>query len=251
MLFARWPALVAAFGFFALLLSPATAAPLALKPENINSAEWSGTQPPADSITPLGLRVQVLLDRAHFSPGEIDGKFGENAKKALRAYAEAQQLPGASELTQELWQKLAGDDRPILTQYTISASDVKGPFLAKLPSKMEDMKHLTHLSYTSPRQELAEKFHMSEDLLSALNPARPFDREGTTIIVSDVGVKGSKSPPIEKVEVDKQRQTVKVFDRSIGQSRRVLSGNRRQRGEALAERHVESHRHPAQPDLPL
>ena len=81
MLFARWPALVAAFGFFALLLSPATAAPLALKPENINSAEWSGTQPPADSITPLGLRVQVLLDRAHFSPGEIDGKFGENAKK--------------------------------------------------------------------------------------------------------------------------------------------------------------------------
>ena len=214
MLFARWPALVAAFGFFALLLSPATAAPLALKPENINSAEWSGTQPPADSITPLGLRVQVLLDRAHFSPGEIDGKFGENAKKALRAYAEAQQLPGASELTQELWQKLAGDDRPILTQYTISASDVKGPFLAKLPSKMEDMKHLTHLSYTSPRQELAEKFHMSEDLLSALNPARPFDREGTTIIVSDVGVKDSKSPPIEKVEVDKQRQTVKAFDRS-------------------------------------
>src|SRR6516225_11233875 len=139
LLFARWPALVAAFGFFALLLSPATAAPLALKPENINSAEWSGTQPPADSITPLGLRVQVLLDRAHFSPGEIDGKFGENAKKALRAYAEAQQLPGADTLTDAIWKKLAADTQPVLTNYTISEKDISGPFLRKLPTGMEEM----------------------------------------------------------------------------------------------------------------
>jgi peptidoglycan hydrolase-like protein with peptidoglycan-binding domain len=37
----------------------------------------------------MGIRLQALLDRAHFFPGEIDGKFGEDAKKALRAYAEA------------------------------------------------------------------------------------------------------------------------------------------------------------------
>jgi hypothetical protein len=37
----------------------------------------------------MGIRLQALLDRAHCSPGEIDGKFGEDAKKALRAYAEA------------------------------------------------------------------------------------------------------------------------------------------------------------------
>src|SRR5437016_2516467 len=66
-----------------------------LKPDAINSAELSTTPPPADKPTPLAVRVQVLLDRAHFSPGEIDGKFGDNAKKALRGYAETQHLPGS------------------------------------------------------------------------------------------------------------------------------------------------------------
>jgi lipoprotein-anchoring transpeptidase ErfK/SrfK len=197
----------------ALLLLPNIADAAALKPESVNSAAFSDKPPAADRITPLGVRVQVLLDRAHFSPGEIDGKFGENAKKALRAYAEAQKLPTPSELSQELWQKLAGDDRPALTQYTIGPKDISGPFLSKLPGRMEDMKNLDHLGYTSPREALAEKFHMSEELLSALNPEEHFDRAGAAIIVVDTAA-DSKSPPADKVEVDKQRQTVKALDRS-------------------------------------
>ena len=66
-----------------------------LSPDAINSAEPSKKSLSKDKVTAAGIRLQVLLDRAHFSPGEIDGKFGENAKKALRAYAEAQQLPTA------------------------------------------------------------------------------------------------------------------------------------------------------------
>jgi lipoprotein-anchoring transpeptidase ErfK/SrfK len=198
----------------ALLLSLAPGRAADLKPENINSAEWSDKPPSADRITPLGLRVQVLLDRAHFSPGEIDGKFGENAKKALRAYAEARQLSTSGELSQEIWQKLAADGRPVLTQYAIAAKDVAGPFLHELPSKMEDMKHLSRLSYTSPREALAEKFHMSEELLSALNPASHFDMAGVTITVVDTAAADAKAPAVERVEVDKQQQTVKVFDRS-------------------------------------
>jgi lipoprotein-anchoring transpeptidase ErfK/SrfK len=211
--FIRFTPLSAVWICLALQLLPAVADAAALKPESVNSAAFSDKPPSADRITPLGVRVQVLLDRAHFSPGEIDGKFGENAKKALRAYAEAQKLPTPGELSQELWQRLAGDDRAVLTQYTIGPKDISGPFLHKLPGRMEDMKNLDHLGYTSSREALAEKFHMSEELLSALNPEERFDRAGAAIIVVDTAA-DSKSPPVDKVEVDKQRQTVKALDRS-------------------------------------
>ena len=102
----------------------------------------------------------------------------------------------------------------MLTQYTIRGDDVSGPFLARLPARMDELKHLRRPSYTGPRQELAEKFHMSEQLLSALNPGRSLDREGVAITVVDSAAGTGESARVEKVEVDKDRQTVKAFDRS-------------------------------------
>ena len=201
-------------GFFiALAATPAASAELT--PAVVNSAEPSGKSLSAEKPSPLGVRLQVLLGRAHFSPGEIDGKFGENAKKALRAYAEAQQLPGTSDLTGELWKKLETDNAAVLTTYTITEKDVRGPFLHKLPQKMEAMKDIPRLSYTSPREGLAEKFHMSEQLLATLNPLQRFDRAGDIIIVVDTGDQNTaNSTKAARVEVDKNRQTVKLFDRS-------------------------------------
>ncbi|MET3840968.1 L,D-transpeptidase family protein [Bradyrhizobium sp. OAE829] len=191
------------------LISPAVAA--SLDAPSINNAEYRSKAASEDKIDPAVVKAQVLLDRAQFSPGEIDGKLGENAEKALRAFADAKGLASDKPLTEEVWKKLVeASPDPAITDYKISEADVKGPFLEKLPAKMEEMKTLAALSYTSPREGIAEKFHMSEGLLQALNPGKKFDRVGEIIAVANVGNKDSKLG-IGRIEIDKRRQTLKVF----------------------------------------
>ena len=73
---------------------------------------------------------------------------------------------------------------------------MKGPFLEKLPAKMEDMKGLKSLDYTSPREAIAEKFHMSEALLEDLNPGKKFDQAGQTISVGEHHERRRRKPAV-------------------------------------------------------
>jgi lipoprotein-anchoring transpeptidase ErfK/SrfK len=203
--------------FIAIVLSAWLALPAlgaGLDATAINSAELGSKPPAKDKIDAVTVKAQVLLDRALFSPGEIDGKLGENAQKALRAFAEANSLAADKPLTSEIWTMLSGNSKdPVIVEYTLTEIDVKGPFLNKIPAKMEAMKDLKALSYTSPRQAIAEKFHISEDLLAALNPGKKFDRAGERILVTNVRNKQTKLT-IGRIDVDKARQTVKAFDPS-------------------------------------
>jgi lipoprotein-anchoring transpeptidase ErfK/SrfK len=178
----------------------------------INSAEFRTSKRQSEGkIDAVIAKMQVLLDRAHFSPGEIDGKLGENAQKALKAFAEARGLEPSQPLTLDVWKALAATSSDTaITEYKISNEDVKGPFLDKLPARMEDMKNLAALSYASPREAIAEKFHMSEELIEILNAGKRFDQPGQTIFVANVSNNDSKLK-IGRIEVDKARQTVKVF----------------------------------------
>jgi CheY-like chemotaxis protein len=151
--------------------------------DTINDAQWAASAPSKKAISPLLIKTEALLARANFSSGEISGKPSENLNKAIAAFAEAQGK-ATDKLDQQLWDKLSSmSDDPIVVDYTISEEDVRGPSLEKIPNKMERMKDLPHLSYTSAKEKLVEKFHMSPESLSALNPDEKFESAGRTIMM--------------------------------------------------------------------
>ncbi|WP_043159923.1 L,D-transpeptidase family protein [Bradyrhizobium sp. Ai1a-2] len=178
----------------------------------INNATYRARPATEDKADATIIKAQVLLERALFSPGEVDGKFAENTRKALQAFAEAKGLTFHKTLTPEIWAKLnETSQNEIITSYTISQKDVKGPFISRIPAKLEAMKSLPALGYKTAREGLAEKFHMSEGLLTQFNPGKKFDRAGETIFVVS-GRDPQLKLGVARIEVDKSRQTVKAFD---------------------------------------
>jgi lipoprotein-anchoring transpeptidase ErfK/SrfK len=97
----------------------------------------------------------------------------------------------------------------VIAETVLTERDIKGPYIEKLPAKMEDMKSLKTLSYTGPKEALSERFHMSQDLLAALNPGQKFDRAGARINV--VNLPKQAPSKAARVEVDKSRETVRAF----------------------------------------
>jgi lipoprotein-anchoring transpeptidase ErfK/SrfK len=198
-------------GLFTLSVTRSTAIAATLNSEAINSAIPVANSKPKRGLDGTTVKVEILLDRAHFSPGEIDGKDGENLKKALVAFAAARGTSWQGKWTDDLWAKLtANSPDDLLMQYTITEQDLNGSFLDRLPAKMEDMKDLPRLSYISPREELAERFHSSEELLAALNPGARFANAGETILVPRVG-DTQLNAKVARLEIDKMAENVKAF----------------------------------------
>ena len=93
----------------AWLAGPAIGADLDM--DRVNKADYAGWKRASGTkLDAFIIKVQILLDRARFSPGEIDGRLGENAQKALRAFAEAKGLTAKEPLTPELWSALAATE---------------------------------------------------------------------------------------------------------------------------------------------
>ncbi len=163
-------------------------------------------QPSAD---PNVVRAQVLLGRAHFSCGEIDGHSGSNFSKTVAAFQGDRQLPVTGSLDDATWGALNADTAPIQIAYTITADDVKGPFV-EIPKGMDEQAKLPHLGYSSPLEELAERFHASPKLLQDMNQGANFAQAGQVIQVPNVSV---QSPgPAAQVIVSKGESSVRAVD---------------------------------------
>jgi len=200
----------------ALSFAPAAGAATARRPatpalsaEKVNEAARTPAFGPKTS-GPSVLRAQVLLDRARFSPGEIDGTFGSNMEKAISAFQQANGLSAKGRMDADTWAALNRDSQPALATYTIAAGDVAGPF-APIPSDMLEKAKLSTLGYTSALEALSEKFHASPALLKKLNPGKDVTREGTEILVPNVA-DAAPLPKGAKVVVTKATSTVALLD---------------------------------------
>ena len=146
------------------------------------------------------LRAQVLLERAHFSPGEIDGAAGSNQARAVTAYQKAHDLPASGKLDAATWELLDADTAPILVEYTLTQADIDGPYAA-IPDDTMAKSKLDSLPYSSLGEMLGEKFHSSPALIRKLNPDADFTAAGTKLAVPNVDAAQQLPAPAEIVVV--------------------------------------------------
>ncbi|PWK63275.1 lipoprotein-anchoring transpeptidase ErfK/SrfK [Aminobacter sp. AP02] len=154
--------------------------------------------------------LQILLDRAGASPGVIDGRFGSNVDKALAAYNEMTGTSLKSTDAEGIKAALAATGGDAFGSYTITPEDAAGPFVASIPTDYGEKAKLERMAFTSVTEMLAERFHMDETYLKALNPEANFNRPGTIVKVANFGKLVNK--PVARIVADKTLKQVRAYN---------------------------------------
>jgi lipoprotein-anchoring transpeptidase ErfK/SrfK len=184
------------------------AASASINVEAVNDPALAARVGPGAS-TAATLRAQILLARAHFSCGEIDGRYGSNLQGAISDFQVARGLPASGVLDAAAWKILNADAEPALVRVIIAPEDVAGPF-TPIPEDMMEKAKLPALGYSSPLEGIAEKYHASPALLQKLNPRARFETAGEEILAPNVLV----APPEKaaSVVVSKSHRSVAALD---------------------------------------
>ena len=161
------------------------------------------------SPEPFLIRAQILLDRAHASPGAIDGWNGDNFKKAIHAFRAMRGLKPEGDLDPEVWGALSVDEGKATAVYEITPEDVKGRYEPKLSNDYAKLAKLKWIGFRDPVEMLAERFHMDERLIRTLNPDADFKSAGQKILVVDPGA--GPDGKVTRIVVDKPSGELRAY----------------------------------------
>ena len=174
--------------------------------------------------------AQVLLDRAGFSPGVIDGMAGISFEAALKGFQQSRGLQETGDLDQATRAALLRDRAPSTRRLRIDESDAQGPF-GPVPKEPADQAKLDRLTYRNLLEKIAEKFHTTPQTIIALNSPNTPLGAGTVLrlpnvlpssrsyqnvkpdvaqLLSDLNVSANQ-PKAARVVVDKSDKVVHVY----------------------------------------
>ena len=203
--------------------SPTVPASRSLAANEIEDSTKTGAVGPG-AAGPRVVRAQILLDRARFSPGEIDGVYGDDFGIAVKGYQEEHGLKPTGTIDEEMWRLLDSDAAPLLLTYTITKADEKGPF-QPIPEDTLEKAKMKWLGFESPEEGLGEKFHCSPKLLAELNPRGKLDTAGERIAVPNVRHAAVRAA--SRVVVSKSKRTVIAYgarDKELAQYPASIGG---------------------------
>lgn len=191
------------FSVFSGPSTPVTANPYAAEVERATAVSIG----PGSSGARV-LRAQILLACERFSPGEIDGRYGDDLVIAIKGYQETHDLKATGTIDAAMWKLLDAHKGALLISYTITAADVKGPF-APIPPTAAEQSKLKWMGFETAEEELGEKFQMSPKLLAQLNPGKKFNVAGERITVTNIRLTPARHA--SRVVVSKSQRTVTAY----------------------------------------
>ncbi|WP_051540925.1 L,D-transpeptidase [Ahrensia sp. 13_GOM-1096m] len=156
------------------------------------------------------ITLQIIMDRAGFSPGVIDGLDTKRFHMQLRAFKTAHNHDFKLNDQEAVAQLLAQSGGDAFVDYEITAKDLSYKFTPDIPERYVDQASMHRIDFTSAQEMFAERFHMDEQYLIELNEGKDFSKAGETIKVAAFGKYLQKR--IARIEADKKNLQVRAYD---------------------------------------
>ena len=179
------------------------------------------------------MEAQVMLDRAGFAPGVIDGRTGMSFAEAVKGFQTARDLPVTGKIDDATRAALMLGSIPATRLLRVDPTDASGPFTPDIPKDAAEQAKMDCLCYKNLLEKLSEKFHTTPQTIIKLNDPKMPLGAGTILrlpnvlprtraygnvkpdaaqMLSDLNVSGDL-PKADKIVVDKSDGVLRLFDK--------------------------------------